>query len=94
MDRSEAAATVATLTPKERHLFKQCRRAWDLEAGGRRNLEPIVSSEPFDVDRCVRDALAVYYYPGMRGLGSLGGHPAGEPGARTRHGSGEGTLGT
>ncbi|MGO8862812.1 MAG: hypothetical protein ACLQRH_18910 [Acidimicrobiales bacterium] len=57
--------TVATLTPKERHLFKQCRRAWDLQAGGRRNLEPIVSSEPFDVDRCVRDALAVYYYPGM-----------------------------
>ncbi len=65
MDRSQAAATVATLTPTERHLFKQCRRAWDLEAGGRRNLEPIVSSEPFDVDRCVRDALAVYYYPGM-----------------------------
>ncbi len=65
VDRSQAAATVAILTPTERHLFKQCRRAWDLEAGGRRNLEPIVSSEPFDVDRCVRDALAVYYYPGM-----------------------------
>jgi hypothetical protein len=65
VDRSQAAATVATLTPTERHLFKQCRRAWDLEAVGRRNLEPIVSSDPFDVDRCLRDALAVYYYPGM-----------------------------
>ena len=65
MDRSQGAATVATLTPTERHLFKQCRRAWDLEAAGRHNLEPVVSSDPFDVDRCVRDALAVYYYPGM-----------------------------
>jgi hypothetical protein len=31
----------------------------------RRNLEPKEDIDPFDVDRAVRDALAVYYFPGM-----------------------------
>ena len=65
MDRNQGAALVATLNPTDRQSFKRCRRAWDLGAGARHNLEPMVSVEPFDVDRCIRDALAVYYYPGM-----------------------------
>jgi hypothetical protein len=56
---------VAILTPAERERFKECRRAWDFEAPGRRNLEPMVSVDPPDVDRWIRDALAVYYFPGM-----------------------------
>ena len=56
---------VAVLTPSERAAFKACRRAWDLEARGRRNLEPAVYDRPLDADRLLRDALAVYYFPGM-----------------------------
>ena len=56
---------VAIITPAERETFKQCRRAWDLGARERRDLEPIVSVDPLDVDRAIRDALAVYYFPGM-----------------------------
>jgi hypothetical protein len=53
-----------TLTPGERAAFKRCRRAWDFGARNRRNLEP-VSAGALDADRVVRDALAVYYFPGM-----------------------------
>jgi hypothetical protein len=56
---------VATLTPADRTAFKTCRRAWDLAARERRNLEPMVGVGSLDVDRAVRDALAVYYFPGM-----------------------------
>jgi hypothetical protein len=56
---------MAVLTAEDRALFKRCRRAWDLGASGRRNLEPMVTFEPLDVDRAIRDALAVYYFPGM-----------------------------
>jgi hypothetical protein len=56
---------VAIFTAADRRTFKQCRRAWDFGSGVRRNLEPIVSMEPLNVDRSIRDALAVYYFPGM-----------------------------
>jgi hypothetical protein len=56
---------VAVLTPADRMAFKTCRRAWDLAARERRNLEPIAGIGSLDVDRAIRDALAVYYFPGM-----------------------------
>jgi len=56
---------VALLTPADRAAFIRCRRQWDLGARARRNLEPMLAVEPLDVDRAVRDALAVYYFPGM-----------------------------
>lgn len=57
---------VAILTPGDRAAFKTCRRAWDLGAQGRRNLEQAAAAAgPLDADRLLRDALAVYYFPGM-----------------------------
>ena len=56
---------VALLTPEDRAAFSRCRRQWDLGARARRNLEPLVAVEPLDVDRALRHALAVYYFPGM-----------------------------
>lgn len=47
-----------------RASFKRCRRQWDLGAITRQRLQPL-DPEPFDLTRAVRDALAVYYYPGM-----------------------------
>ena len=51
-------------TPADRGAFKRCRRQWDLGARERQNWEP---AEPtaVDLERAVRDALAVYYFPGM-----------------------------
>ena len=48
----------------DRAAFKRCRRQWDFSASGRRGLHP-VQAATFDLDRAVRDALAVYYFPGM-----------------------------
>jgi hypothetical protein len=56
---------MAILTPEERASFKTCRRAWDYHARGRRSLEPMVAVDTLDADRAMRDALAVYYFPGM-----------------------------
>jgi hypothetical protein len=56
---------VALLSHEERVAFKRCRRAWDYGARGRRNLEAIATVELPDPDRVLRDALAVYYFPGM-----------------------------
>jgi hypothetical protein len=56
---------IATLVHEDRAAFKRCRRAWDLGARPRRNLEPLAAADPFDADRALRDALAVYYFPGM-----------------------------
>jgi len=52
------------ITAAERASYKRCRRQWDLGSVHRRNLEP-VEPGPVDVASAVRDALAVYYYPGM-----------------------------
>jgi hypothetical protein len=55
----------AILVHEDRAAFKRCRRAWDLGARGRRHLEPIAAVDLLDPDRILRDALAVYYFPGM-----------------------------
>jgi hypothetical protein len=53
--------------PWDREWFKRCRRSWDFGSRARRNLEPVAPSPtlPIDLDRALRDALAVYYFPGM-----------------------------
>jgi hypothetical protein len=52
------------VTPEDRDWFDRCRRAWDFGARVRRNLERSVTRVPA-LDRIVRNALAVYYFPGM-----------------------------
>ncbi len=49
----------------DRKLFKKCRRAWDFGSRSRQNLEPRPRPQVFDFKRAVRDALALYYFPGM-----------------------------
>ncbi len=49
----------------DRSLFTRCRRAWDLGARTRRDYEPLAPPARLDLDRAVRDAMAVYYFPGM-----------------------------
>jgi hypothetical protein len=53
------------VTAADRASFNRCRRQWDLGAGMRQDLEPIRRPALPDLDRAVRDALAVYYFPGM-----------------------------
>jgi PD-(D/E)XK nuclease superfamily len=52
-------------TPADRGAFKRCRRQWDLGARERRNYEPARPAAAPDLEAAVRDALAVYYFPGM-----------------------------
>lgn len=49
----------------DRDAFLRCRRAWDFAARERRNREPARPSAAAELDRTLRDALAVYYFPGM-----------------------------
>ena len=51
--------------PWERELFLGCRRAWDFAAHERQALEPDGPAGFMDLERAVKDALAVYYFPGM-----------------------------
>ncbi len=53
------------ITAAERASFERCRRQWDFGEGTRQDLEPLHHPESPDLDRAVRDALAVYYFPGM-----------------------------
>lgn len=53
------------ITSSERAWFERCRRAWDLGASARRNLEPARAQARSSLGRAIRDALAVYYFPGM-----------------------------
>jgi hypothetical protein len=55
----------ADLRPSDRTWFKRCRRSWDFGSRLRRNLEPAERRYALDVDRALRDGLAVYYFPGM-----------------------------
>ena len=55
----------ADLRPSDRIWFKRCRRSWDLGSRLRRSLEPAERRYALDLDRAVRDGLAVYYFPGM-----------------------------
>ena len=90
-------------TPADRGAFKRCRRQWDLGARERQNYEPARPAAAPDLDLAVREALAVYYFPGMwdwqrsvvlplvlQGLArSLGRQPAGADDLLT---AGEGLL--
>lgn len=51
------------ISPADRASFRRCRRQWDFAARPRRNLEPLAARP--DLERAVRDTLAVYYFPGM-----------------------------
>lgn len=53
------------VTAWDREWFKRCRRAWDLGSHDRRDLEPLEDRRKPDLTRAIREALAVYYYPGM-----------------------------
>jgi hypothetical protein len=49
------------IDPEQRARFKRCRRQWDFAS--RRRLEP-VDAAGLALPAAVKDALAVYYYPG------------------------------
>ncbi len=53
------------ITPADRASFLRCRRQWDFGARARRNLEPAGPSAGPDLAAALREALAVYYFPGM-----------------------------
>jgi hypothetical protein len=53
------------ITEADRASFTRCRRQWDFGARTRQNLEPLRPPAVPDLGRALRDALAVYYYPGM-----------------------------
>jgi hypothetical protein len=52
-------------TPADRGAFKRCRRQWDFGARERQNYESDRPAAAPDLDLAVREALAVYYFPGM-----------------------------
>jgi hypothetical protein len=52
-------------TPADRGAFKRCRRQWDFGARERQNYEPARPAPAADLGLAIRDALAVYYFPGM-----------------------------
>lgn len=52
------------VSAQDRAAFKRCRRQWDFGSIHRQRLQPLQPT-PVDLNQAVRDALAVYYYPGM-----------------------------
>ena len=52
------------ISPEDRARFKRCRRQWDFASPHRRDLEPAESNETSTLSTALKDALAVYYYPG------------------------------
>lgn len=56
---------VYRLHTSDRTAFKRCRRQWDFGSGNRQNLELAVHPGSVDLNKALRDALAVYYFPGM-----------------------------
>lgn len=53
------------MTPADRAAFQRCRRQWDFGASGRQNLEPLEPSRTPDLGQALREALDIYYFPGM-----------------------------
>jgi hypothetical protein len=51
------------ISPDDRARFKRCRRQWDFASPHRRGLEPVAVTAPA-LPPALKDALAVYYYPG------------------------------
>ena len=52
------------VSAQERATFKRCRRQWDFGSIHRQRLQTL-DPAPIDLNQAIRDALAVYYYPGM-----------------------------
>jgi hypothetical protein len=52
------------ITAEERARFKRCRRQWDFASPHRRDLQP-VSALASALPAALKEALGVYYYPGM-----------------------------
>lgn len=52
------------ITAEERAAYKLCRRQWHFASPHRHNLEP-VEPPAASVSAALREALAVYYFPGM-----------------------------
>jgi hypothetical protein len=53
------------VTPADRASFRRCRRQWDFGARSRRNLEPTARPPGPDLAGALREALDIYYFPGM-----------------------------
>ncbi len=53
------------ITPADRTSFRRCRRQWDFGAAARQNLESVEHPADPDLGRAFREALDVYYFPGM-----------------------------
>ncbi|MGA8547416.1 MAG: hypothetical protein WB785_19460 [Mycobacterium sp.] len=51
------------ITENDRAQFKRCRRQWDFASPHRRGLAPVGAVDPA-LTASIKDALAVYYYPG------------------------------
>lgn len=51
------------ISQDDRARFKRCRRQWDFASVHRRGLAPVAHTEPV-LPAVLREALAVYYYPG------------------------------
>ena len=49
----------------DREAFRRCRRSWDFGAAARGNWEPLRIDPEKALRRAIREALAVYYFPGM-----------------------------
>jgi hypothetical protein len=56
---------VLLVTPADRASFGRCRRQWDFGARCRQNLEAVSRPAVPDLAAALREALAVYYFPGM-----------------------------
>ena len=56
---------VLLVTPADRASLRRCRRQWDFGARCRRNLEAAERPAGPDLAAALREALAVYYFPGM-----------------------------
>ena len=53
------------ISQADRRSFLRCRRQWDFGAASRRNLEPARPAGALDLGLAFREALDVYYFPGM-----------------------------
>lgn len=59
-------ATHHVVRPDEVDAFETCRRQWDFHSRERQSLERVA---PATIERALRDALDVWYFPGMWGFG-------------------------
>lgn len=60
-----ATAVPYVVRPEDRLAFRRCRRKWDFRSRERRGVVPTQRREPLDAGQALREALSVYYHPGM-----------------------------